>query len=104
HHNVKTAAAGVLEHAIKPRALIASLGAANAGIAVFLHNLPTAALGYLSKLAHLVLDSLFVGGDSDINRCAFLHNDSLNCTRQIESRESSVYAGFLVKEFEGFSV
>ena len=40
HHHVELAPAGILEHGIEARALVASLGTANAGVAVDLDNSP----------------------------------------------------------------
>src|SRR5262245_58445283 len=56
HHHIEFAPAGVLEHAIEPRALVAPFGTADAGVPVDLHDGPAPALGNLLELPHLVLD------------------------------------------------
>src|SRR5262245_2502138 len=56
HHHVEFAPAGILEHAIKPRALVAAFGTAYAGVSISLHDGPAPALGNLLELADLVLN------------------------------------------------
>src|SRR5215510_11831947 len=54
HHHIETPPTGVVEHRVKPRALISALGATDAGVSVNLHDLPAAALRDLPELANLV--------------------------------------------------
>lgn len=68
HHDIEFAVAGIFEHLIEARTLIAALAAANASIAIDLDNLPASTLGNLAKLPGLVLNGLAVGRNSHVNR------------------------------------
>src|SRR5262245_775146 len=60
HHHIETPPTGVVEHRVKPWALISPLGATDAGVSVNLHDLPAAALRDLPELPNLVFDRLAV--------------------------------------------
>src|SRR5262245_39601235 len=66
--DVEPAPSGILEHAVEPWSLIASLRTADAGIPVDLLNCPATALGNLPKLPYLVLNRLMIGADAHIKR------------------------------------
>jgi len=60
HDDIELAAAGILEQGIEAGPLISPLGAADAGIAVDLGQLPAAGLGDLPEFANLALNRLMV--------------------------------------------
>src|SRR6516164_6890017 len=60
HHHIEPAPAGIFEHGIEPRTLVAAFGARDACVPVDLDHLPAAALGNPLKLADLVLDGLSI--------------------------------------------
>ena len=70
HHDVELAPAGILEHRVKARALVAPLGAADAGVAVGRDHGPAPALCDLPELLELVVDGLVIGADADVERSA----------------------------------
>src|SRR5262249_37556593 len=70
HQDVELAPTGILEHGVEARALVASLGAADAFVAVDLHNLPLATLGNLLQLVQLRVDSLLVSAHAHVDRGA----------------------------------
>src|SRR5262245_14423007 len=66
HHHVELPAQRILKHAVEPWPLVASLGAAYAGVAVDLDDGPATALGDIGELADLVLNRLVIGADAHI--------------------------------------
>src|SRR5258706_6381399 len=70
HDNAKLALAGVLEHLIQARTILAALGTADPCILICLDNFPSAPLSDVPKLLELVLDGLVIGADTDIDRGA----------------------------------
>jgi len=60
HHHIETPPTGVVEHRVKPWALMSALGATDTSVSVDLHHLPAAARRDLPELADLVFDRLAV--------------------------------------------
>ena len=52
HQHVELAPTGILYHSVEPGPLVATLGAANAGVAVGLDHRPATTLGDFLQLAH----------------------------------------------------
>ena len=77
HHDVELAPAGILEHRVKARALVAPLGAADAGVAVGRDHGPAPALCDLPEFLDLVVDGLVIGADANVERgalCCLRHD------------------------------
>ena len=85
HHDVELAPAGILEHRVKARALVAPLGAADAGVAVGRDHGPAPALCDLPELLELVVDGLVIGADADVERSALCRLRQVVEPSQIES-------------------
>src|SRR5262249_4275064 len=72
HDDIELPPAGVLEHGVKARPSVSSLGARDARIAIDLDHIPSAAPSDLPKLADLVFDRLCVRADSHVQRRALV--------------------------------
>src|SRR5262249_47795955 len=71
HHNVKSASLGILEHLIETGPGLASLGSADASVAVFLDDLPSTPPRNPVQFAHLIFNGLPVGRYTDVNCGSF---------------------------------
>src|SRR5688572_14154125 len=71
HDDIELAAACVIEHLVKARALLAILGARYAGIAVDFDYFPAPPLCDLAQLPNLIVDGLVIGAYSHVDGCTF---------------------------------
>jgi hypothetical protein len=72
---------GVLQHSVEGGALVAPLGAADAGVLVEIHHLPARTVGNRFQLSLLILGGLTVGGNPEVDADA-LHWASLHGSQQ----------------------